>query len=317
MKYRHTPVLVNEVMGHIPFRKNITILDCNLGEGGHSLRIASEIQSQGGGMLIGIERDKQIFLRAKRNLKDFSHIVTLVNNNFTNLSEVLQGISVEAVDVILFDLGISSYHYFDDGRGFSFMTDQPLDMRLDDTCPISANEILNTFEEQKIAEILSVYGEERFARNIARNVVKNRNIKPFETTFELVETVKSSVPRKFWPKNISPATKTFQALRIYVNSELENLKNVLPVAVEKLKKGGRLIVISFHSLEDRIVKQFMNEMSKECICPPQVPVCVCNHHAVLKVITRRAIVPTDEECETNKASRSAKMRVAEKLVSLM
>lgn len=313
MKYRHTPVLVNEIMGRIPFRKDITVLDCNLGEGGHSLKIAGEMRKHGGGRLIGIERDKQIFLRAKRNLADFSDIVTLVNDNFTNLSEVLNRISVEAVDVILFDLGISSYHYFDDDRGFSFMTDQPLDMRLDETCSISANEILNTFEERKIAEILNVYGEERFGRNIARSVVKSRKIKPFETTFELVETVKSSVPRKFWPKNISPATKTFQALRIYVNSELDNLRGVLPVAVEKLRKGGQLIVISFHSLEDRIVKQFMNEMGKDCICPPQVPVCVCDNHAILKVITRRAIVPTDEELENNKASRSAKMRIAEKI----
>lgn len=313
MKYRHTPVLVNEVLENIPFRPGIRILDCNLGEGGHSSLIAKEIIKSGGGTLIGLERDEKIFKKAEKNLREYSDIIKIVNENFVNLDKVLNKLSIFEIDVILFDLGISSFHYFDDDRGFSFMDEQKLDMRLDKTCEYSASDILNSFEERKIAEIIKEYGEERFAKRIARNVIKVRQDETILKTEQLVEIVKMSIPRKFWPKHISPATKTFQALRIYVNSELENLKNVLPKAFEILNKGGRLLVISFHSLEDRIVKRFMNEMSKKCVCPPEIPVCVCDNKPKLKVLSKRAISPTDEEIQRNKASRSAKLRVAEKL----
>ena len=313
MKYRHTPIFVEEVLKQIPFQDDIILVDCNLGEGGHSKEIAAKLQKKKRVRLIGIERDLRIMSRARENLAEFSDFITLVNDNFINLKSILETHNVKETDAILFDLGISMFHYFDDCRGFSFMKDEPLDMRLDDNCSLSAKDVLNTFSEKEISEILKYYGEERNSKQIARNIIRYRTKKSIETTYELVEIVKSSVPRKFWPKKVSPATKTFQALRIYVNSELDNLKKVLPVATDCLKKGGKIIVITFHSLEDRIVKHYFMEMARGCICPPEVPICVCNNKPVLKIITKNAINPSEEEIKNNSSARSAKLRIAEKI----
>ncbi len=313
MKYRHTPVLVNEVLENLSLKPECIIVDCNLGEGGHSTEIAKKLKPLKG-KLIGIERDEKIFNKAKENLKGFREIVTLINDNFINLKKVLADLNINKVDNVLFDLGISTYHYFDDNRGFSFLNDQPLDMRLDKNCEYSASEILNTFDEKKIAEILIKYGEERFAKRIAGKIVRFRQEKEILTTGTLVQIVDQAIPDKFKPKKISPATKTFQALRIFINNELDNVENVLPETMDILNKGGRLLVITFHSLEDRIVKHFIRDNSRKCTCPPQLPVCVCGRNPVLKNLTGRAIVPTEQEIKNNNASRSAKLRVAEKQV---
>jgi 16S rRNA (cytosine1402-N4)-methyltransferase len=313
LTYRHASVLVEEVLSHISFGPDRVVVDCNLGEGGHSAKIAEVLEKYIGTRLIGLERDKKILEVAKKNLSVFGSLPVLVNSNFVDLKKVLSGLSIDKVDAILFDLGISAYHYFDDDRGFSFMKDEPLDMRLDDACAYSASDIINNFDEKKLADIFYTLGEERFSRKIAYKIVRQRAEEKIDTTMALVDVIKSAVPRKFWPKNISVATKVFQALRIYVNSELDNLVNVLPDALSSLKVGGRLLVITFHSLEDRIVKQFFRNKSRGCICPKEVPVCVCNNKPSLKIITKNAIMPTILEVENNKASRSAKLRVAEKV----
>ncbi len=299
-------------MSNLNFKPGCVVIDCNVGEGGHSYKIAQRLKPLNG-KLIGFERDGKIFEKARENLKEFGNTVELYKENFTEIQSVLAQNGVKQADNVLFDLGISSFHYFDDNRGFSFRTCQPLDMRLDNSCKYSASEILNTFDEKKIAEIIRKYGEEKFAKRIAGKITRFRQKKEIKTTAELVEIIERAIPDKFKPKKISPATKTFQALRIYINSELYNLESVLPVATKLLKKGGRLLVITFHSLEDRIVKHFIREKAKVCKCPPELPVCVCGQNPVLKDLTRRAIVPTEQEIFENKPSRSAKLRVAEKL----
>lgn len=310
MELSHKPVLLEECLEALAIRPEGTYLDGTLGRAGHSLEIVKRLTT---GRLIGIDQDAAAIEAARVRLADYMDKVTLVRSNFSRLGEILQELQVDGVDGMLFDLGVSSPQLDDPARGFSYMHDAPLDMRMDERAPLSARDVVNDWSQEELRRILYEYGEERYAPAIARAICRRREERPIETTFELVDIIKSAMPAAALREKQHPAKRSFQAIRIAVNGELDVLPPMLEAAADGLRPGGRLAVISFHSLEDRIVKKTMQELARGCICPPEFPVCVCGRKPKVKLITRKPIVSQETELEDNPRARSAKLRVAERI----
>ncbi len=305
---KHIPVLLKETVELLQCKKGGTYVDCTVGAGGHAERIL-ELTSPDG-KVVGIDQDEEILKIAGERLKRFGERVRLMHGNFLDIKGIMKD---ERADAILFDLGVSSYQLEDKERGFSFMSDAPLDMRMDKKAEITAADIVNSASERELSDIIFKYGEERFAKRIASFIVKERETKPVATTLQLSNIITKAVPARFHPRDIHPATRTFQALRIAVNHELEILERSLLDAVDILKPKGRMCVISFHSLEDRIVKRAFQRLEKGCICPPKIPICQCGIKPSMKIITKKPVAPAEEEINANPRARSAKLRAAEKL----
>ncbi|MBI5044140.1 MAG: 16S rRNA (cytosine(1402)-N(4))-methyltransferase RsmH [Nitrospirae bacterium] len=308
---KHTPVLLKEAVELLNCKKGGVYIDCTVGAGGHAERIL-ELSSPDG-VIIGIDQDEEILKIAEERLKRFGERTRLVHGNFSDIKDVMKN---ENVDGILFDLGVSSYQLEDKERGFSFMSDAPLDMRMDKKTKITAADIINRSSERELSEIIFKYGEERFAKRIASFIVRERERKPIATTLQLSDIIMKAIPARFHAQKIHLATRTFQALRIAVNRELEILEKSLLDAVDILKPEGRMCVISFHSLEDRIVKRTFQRLEKGCICPPKIPVCQCGIKPSIKIITKKPVAPAEMEIKANPRARSAKLRAAEKLLTV-
>lgn len=304
----HDPVLLSESISFLLTDPGGIYVDCTLGGGGHLNCLMEELNNEA--RVIAIDKDESVMNQTRSRFINKPNI-TFVYDDFKNLSHILSQNNVAAVDGILIDLGVSSFQLDESSRGFSYHNEATLDMRMDLNQELDAKYIVNHYSEQQLSQLIFTYGEERFARTIARNIAAYRAIKEIETTLELAEIIKSSIPARY-KRDKHPARKTFQALRIVVNGEMDSLNQVLPQTIEGLKSGGRLCIITFHSLEDRIVKQFYQQRALECICPPGMPVCTCNHQAELKIITRTPVIPKDEEINNNPRARSAKLRVAER-----
>lgn len=310
MKFSHQPVLLRETIEHLNLKPNGIYVDCTLGAAGHSTAILAAEPTV---RLIGIDQDPQALERASLRLAAYTGQVTLVQDNFRNLERILDGLGIGKVDGVMMDIGVSSPQLDDADRGFSYQQDAPLDMRMDPNQPIDAKTIVNTYSAEELTKIIKMYGEERWASRISDFIVRERKRAPLETTGELVDLIKRAIPAKARATGPHPARRTFQALRIAVNDELNALQQGLEQAVEVLAAQGRLAVITFHSLEDRIVKNFFQEMLGKCICPPDFPVCVCGRTPQGRLVTRGPLLPSQEELEDNPRSRSAKLRVLEKL----
>lgn len=308
MEFKHQPVLLEECITGLNIKKDGIYVDGTLGGAGHSYEIAKQLSKEG--RLIGIDRDEEALLAAKKKLKDYSNITYLYGNH-DNIEELLQGIGINQVDGILLDLGVSSYQLDERARGFSYMGDSILDMRMDQTQKLTAQIVINEYPEEKLASIIEDYGEEKFAKRIAATIVKQRQIQPIQTTMQLVEIIKKSIPLAK-QKEGHPAKRTFQAIRIEVNNEIEPLKETITQCVTCLKQGGRLCVITFHSLEDRAVKQAYLELEGKCTCPKDLPYCVCGYHSEGKIINKKPIIASKQEQEENTRSKSAKLRIFEK-----
>ncbi|MDD2509641.1 MAG: 16S rRNA (cytosine(1402)-N(4))-methyltransferase RsmH [Syntrophomonas sp.] len=304
----HIPVLLDEVIASLLIDQQGSYVDCTLGGGGHLERLLEHLKA--GARVLAIDKDVAILEQSRQRLQ--SPNITFVHGDFRDLKEILKQEGILEVDGILLDLGVSSFQLDMPERGFSFHEDADLDMRMNQEQDLKAWEIINRYPEKEIAQILFDFGEERYSRRIAVAITKYRKTESIDSTLQLVEIIKAAVPAAY-RREKHPARKSFQALRIAVNSELEALREVLPQALEALNVGGRLCVITFHSLEDRLVKEFMKNRAKDCICPSQSPICTCGHQAELKIISRKPIVASKEECEANPRARSAKLRVAEKL----
>ncbi|MEO6197464.1 MAG: 16S rRNA (cytosine(1402)-N(4))-methyltransferase RsmH [Dehalococcoidia bacterium] len=303
----HTSVLLDEAIRYLAVQPGGRYVDCTVGAGGHARAILQE--SSPGGLVLGLDADPHAIAFARGSLEDYGDAVQLVNDNFRNLGTVAAEHNFTPVHGVLFDLGISSMQLAEDDRGFSFQQEAPLDMRFSDTQSVTAADIVNGYDQQALANLIWGYGEERFSRRIASAVVR---VRPLNTTTELASLISRAIPHS--PRSrIHPATRTFQALRIAVNDELTALSAGLEQARDILGAGGRIVVISFHSLEDRIVKQFFQRESRDCVCPPEQPTCTCEHRATLKVITKRPVSPSVSEAERNPRSRSAHLRAAERL----
>ncbi|CDB75599.1 MULTISPECIES: 16S rRNA (cytosine(1402)-N(4))-methyltransferase RsmH [Clostridia] len=310
MEFNHISVLLNECLEGLNIKENGIYVDGTLGGAGHSSEILKKLSNEG--RLIGIDQDTDALKAAKERLENYSN-VTFVHSNFSSIENVLNNLNIDGVDGILMDLGVSSYQLDEGERGFSYMKDAPLDMRMNRDNDFSAYNVINEYSEEDLYRIIRDYGEEKFARRIASFIVENRQEKNIETTLELVEIIKSAIPAKARREGPHPAKRTFQAIRIEVNSELSILNKTIEDGVGKLNKGGRMAIITFHSLEDRIVKNKFRDLAVSCRCPKEFPVCVCGEKAKVKVISRKAIEPTKEEVDINPRSRSAKLRVIEKL----
>lgn len=309
-EFHHVSVLLEECIEGLNIRPDGIYVDGTLGGAGHSSQIAARLTT---GRLIGIDRDPVALKAAGERLAPFGDKVTLVHSNFCRVAEVLDELNIDGVDGILLDLGVSSPQLDDGSRGFSYMTDAPLDMRMDGTQKFTARDIVNGWSYEELRRILYDYGEERFAPQIAAGITRRREDKPIETTLELVDIIRSAMPASALREKQHPAKRSFQAIRIAVNDELGAVRQVMDAAIPKLNRGGRLAIITFHSLEDRIVKNGMADAAKGCICPPEFPVCICGKKPQVKVITRKPIVSGDEELERNPRARSAKLRICEKL----
>lgn len=307
--YGHQPVLLEECLQALDIKPGGTYVDGTLGRAGHSRAILRRLL---GGRLIGIDRDQTALSAARERLSDDAERVTLVHGDFRDLGDILRELRVERVDGMLFDLGVSSPQLDDPGRGFSYMHDAPLDMRMDATAGLDARQVVNKWSYEELRGILYEYGEERFAPQIARAIVRRREQRPIETTGELADIVRSALPASSLREKQHPAKRTFQAVRIAVNGELDALPPMLEAAAETLAPGGRLAVVTFHSLEDRIVKQTLRTLAAGCTCPPEFPVCVCGKKPRLRLVNRKPIVPGPAELEENPRARSAKLRVAER-----
>lgn len=312
MEFHHVSVMLEECIKGLQIKPGGIYIDCTLGGAGHSSEIVKALGPSG--LLIGIDQDKNALAAAEKKLADYSGNIKLVHSNFRHIKEIAQELDVvKKVDGILFDLGVSS-HQLDEGeRGFSYRYDAPLDMRMNIEDDLTAKDLVNQLSQEELNNIIWEFGEERWAKRIAEFIVTERKKKAIETTGELVEIIKKAIPAGARKEGPHPAKRTFQALRIAVNSELDILTQTFKDAVEILNKQGRLCVITFHSLEDRITKQVFQEMAKKCICPPSIPICICNHKKQIKVITGKPILPSKEELEINHRARSAKLRIAEKL----
>lgn len=308
-KFVHIPVLKSEVVSLLCVKPNGIYVDGTIGGAGHAKAI---LESDKIKLLIGIDQDEEALVAAKNNLKNFDN-VKLIHGNFRDIDKILDSENIENVDGILVDIGVSSHQIDEAERGFSFRTDAKLDMRMDRSKAFSAYELVNTYAEEELERVIRDYGEEKFAKSIARHIAKAREDKPITTTKELEKIILSSVPRYRGQDGKSNVQRTFQAIRIEVNGELDALSEFIDKAVNKLKSGGRLEIISFHSLEDRIVKQKFKELATGCICPPDFPICVCGHKATVKIITKHPVEATEAELKINSRSASAKLRVIEKL----
>lgn len=309
MGFEHIPVLLNEVIEGLNIDPEGIYVDGTLGGAGHSYEIAKRLKS---GRLIGIDRDEEAIAAASKRLEPFSDRVTIVRGNYGDMADILENIGISEVDGILLDLGVSSHQLDEAERGFSYREDAPLDMRMDRRDELTAYDVVNTYTEAELARILKDYGEERFAVSIARHIVKARAERPVGTTYELSDIIKASIPAKYRDKKGHPAKRSFQAIRIEVNHELDILRDSLNGMIDILKPGGRLCVISFHSLEDRIVKQAMRTAEDPCICPKDFPVCVCGRKPKGRCVSKKAITAADNELDTNNRAHSAKLRIFEK-----
>ena len=303
--------MTEEVVAFLNCRPNGVYVDGTLGSGGHSLEVLR--WSSPNGKLIGIDWDKDAIAIARNTLKNFKNRVTTVCDNFKNIGNILKDLAVDEVDGILLDLGVSSIQLEDKERGFSFRIKGPIDMRMDRGSVLKAFDLINGLSLTELEQILLKYGEERFAKRIAGSIVDQRRTRPITTTTQLANIVTTAIPSRFHPKRVHPATKTFQAIRIAVNDELKNLEIAIREGIDFLRKGGRFCIISFHSLEDRIVKQSFKSLAKACTCPPDMPECNCQKKSKIKVLTKRPILPSPEEVAKNPRSRSAKLRVAERI----
>ena len=308
-EFHHVSVLLDECIEGLNIKPDGIYVDGTLGGAGHSYHIAERLTT---GRLIGIDRDPVALKAAGERLSPFADRVTLVHSNFCRMGQVLQELGISGVDGILLDLGVSSPQLDDGSRGFSYMTDAPLDMRMDNGDALSADTVVNTWSYEELKHILYDYGEERYAPAIAAAIVRKREISPIRTTLELVDVIRSAMPPAALREKQHPAKRTFQAIRIAVNDELNSVSKAMDAAIPCLNPGGRLAVITFHSLEDRIVKNAMAAAAKGCICPPEFPVCVCGRKPQVTVLTRKPIVSGEEELERNPRARSAKLRICEK-----
>ena len=309
-EFHHVSVLLDECIQALNIKPDGIYVDGTLGGAGHSSQIAARLTT---GRLIGIDRDPKALKAAGERLAPYADRVTLVHSNFSQLDKVLENLGIEGVDGILLDLGVSSPQLDEAERGFSYMADAPLDMRMNSEDSLTAHEVVNTWPKEELRRILYEYGEERYAPQIAAAIDRRRAEKPIETTLELVDVIRSAMPPAALREKQHPAKRSFQAIRIAVNDELGAVGRVLEVAVPKLNKKGRLAIITFHSLEDRLVKNGMASNAKGCTCPPNFPVCVCGNKPKVKLISKKPIVSGSEELERNPRARSAKLRVCEKL----
>lgn len=311
MEFQHKSVLLQECIDALNIRPDGIYLDGTLGGAGHSSQIARRLTE--GGRLIGVDRDRTALAAAKERLAPYADRVTLVHSNFAEIDAILDSLGIPAVDGMLFDLGVSSPQLDDASRGFSYMADAPLDMRMDKDDVLTAGAVVNTWPQGELRRILYDYGEERYAPQIAAAICRAREKAPVETTLELVDIIRSAMPAQALREKQHPAKRSFQAIRIAVNDELGAVSRMMQAAVGRLNPGGRLAVITFHSLEDRIVKSEMQQAARGCTCPPEFPVCVCGKKPLVKLVTRKPIVSGPAELEENPRARSAKLRVAEKL----
>ena len=310
MEFKHVSVLLNECLDGLNIKEDGIYVDCTLGGAGHSSEILKRLSSNG--MLIGIDQDKDALKAAKERLKEYDN-VKFVHSNFYNIDNILEELKIPKVDGILMDLGVSSYQLDEGERGFSYMKDAPLDMRMNRDNDFSAYEIVNNYSLEDLYRIIRDYGEERFAKRIAQFIVSKREEKTIETTLELVEVIKAAIPAKARREGPHPAKRTFQAIRIEVNGELQILNKAIEDGVNRLNKDGRMAIITFHSLEDRIVKLKYRDLANPCTCPREFPVCNCGKEPLVKLVSRKAIDPSKEEIECNPRSRSAKLRVVERI----
>lgn len=310
MEFNHKSVLLDETIENLNIKPGGIYVDGTLGGGGHSYSILKKLD--GRGRLIGIDQDEDAICAATERLDQFSDMVTIVRDNYCNIKSVLDGLGISGVDGIVLDLGVSSYQLDTSQRGFSYMEDGPLDMRMDNRSSVTAEDIVNDYSEMELFRIIRDYGEDKFAKNIAKHIVLERKNGRITTTGELSEIIKSAIPMKIRAKGGHPAKKTFQAIRIELNRELEVLRNSIDTMVDLLNDNGRLCIITFHSLEDRIVKNAFRKNENPCTCPSDFPVCVCGKKSKGLVITKKPIIPSDEELENNRRAKSSKLRVFEK-----
>lgn len=312
MEFKHTSVLLKETIEHLQIKPEGIYVDGTMGGGGHSFHIVSGLC--GNGRLIGIDRDEDAIEASRVKLEPYGDRVTFIHDNYCNARQALMRLGINRVDGILLDLGVSSFQLDNAGRGFSYKYDAPLDMRMDTRQQLTAEDILNRYTETELYHIIKDYGEEQFAKNIAKHIVNARKDKPIATTGELNEIIKAAIPAKMRAVGGHPSKRTFQAIRIECNRELEVLRDSLDDFIEMLEPGGRLCIITFHSLEDRIVKTAFKKNENPCTCPPEFPVCVCGQVSKGRVITRKPILPSEEETAANKRAKSAKLRVFEKKI---
>ena len=309
--FSHVSVLLYECIEALNIRNGYTYIDCTAGGGGHSLEIAKRMGPDS--RLICFDRDKNAIAAATERLKDYLDRVTFVNENFENLGRVIKELNIDNLGGVLADLGCSSHQFDTPERGFSYMHDAPLDMRMDTDAPLSAYEVVNEYDEADLRRVIFEYGEERFSARIASSIVKAREISPIKTTGELSDIIKSAIPKSQRMDGPHPAKRTFQAIRIEVNRELDSIRPLIEDATNALAPTGRIAIISFHSLEDRIVKQTYKSLMSGCTCPKDFPVCICGNKPKIKEVTKKPTLPSDEELNANPRARSAKLRVAEKI----
>ncbi len=310
MEFQHTTVLLGEMIDHILTNPHGIYVDCTLGGGGHSRAMAERLAEDA--LLIGVDQDEEAIEAAGKRLEGVSCRHVAVRDNFSHIHDVLASLEIDEVDGFIFDLGVSSHQLDDGSRGFSYMNNGRLDMRMDQRNPLTAYDIVNTYEEDELARIIWEYGEERWSKRIAQFICEFRDKKPIETTEDLVGVIKAAIPAHARRNGPHPAKRTFQAIRIEVNNELGILKDTMEACVSHLKVGGRIGVITFQSLEDRIIKKTFKELERDCICPPELPVCMCHHHRLVKSVGK-ALKPSDKEIEENPRARSAVLRVAERV----
>lgn len=310
MEFKHVSVLLDECLEGLDIKENGIYVDCTLGGAGHSSEILKRLSKDG--LLIGIDQDQDALNAAKERLSQYSN-VKYVHNNFYNIDSILEELEIPKVDGILMDLGVSSYQLDEAERGFSYMKDAPLDMRMNKDNDFSAYNVVNDYSEEELYRIIRDYGEEKFSKRVAGFISDRRKINPIETTLQLVDIIKAAIPAKARREGPHPAKRTFQAIRIEVNGELAILNKAIEDGVKRLNKDGRMAIITFHSLEDRIVKLKFRELADPCNCPKELPICVCGKEPIIKLISRKPIDPTEKEVEENPRSRSAKLRIAKKI----
>ncbi len=309
MKFHHIPIMLDACIKGLAVKPNGIYIDGTLGGGGHAEALLAQLEK---GRLIGIDRDFDAIRAASQRLAHYSQSFVAYKRNYSEIPVLLQDENIPGVDGILLDLGVSSYQLDTAERGFSFHEDAPLDMRMNQSDYLTASDVVNTYSEAALYKIIKTYGEERWAKRIAQFIVKQRELEPIQTTLDLVRVIKQAIPKKA-RQDGHPARKTFQAIRIEVNNELEQLAEVIESLAAVLNPDGRLAIITFHSLEDRIVKHTFRELSRDCICPPEFPVCRCQHSAIVKIVNKKPITPSEKELEANPRARSAKLRICQRL----
>ena len=310
MEFRHKSVMLDECIQGLDIKPDGIYLDCTLGGGGHSLEIVKRLT---GGRLIAVDKDEEALASAKKRLQEYEDKITYIHDDFKNVIERLDEQGVDRLDGVLIDLGVSSYQLDNSERGFSYNADAPLDMRMDRGQYLSAYNVVNEYDEERLADIIWKYGEDKLSRKIAKNIAEKRKAQPISTTAQLAEIVENSYPAKLRWKFGNPCKRTFQAIRIEVNEELKDLDKVINQLSLRLKEGGRICVITFHSLEDRIVKRVFVELNKDCICPPHQPICTCNKRREVEIVTKKPMTASDQELQENSRSTSAKLRIAKRV----